>query len=106
MPVEDLISIALKLGNQSTDFRSQIKPHLEFVAAHARFIPETARRIADPFFTKDLYISEYHLGQFVEKREQLLIEVIQGLDVHSKAALGLIYGNADQAHELRFATAR
>ncbi|MBK7261935.1 MAG: hypothetical protein IPI03_08735 [Rubrivivax sp.] len=65
------------------------------MAAHARFIPETARRIADPFFTKDLYISEYHLGQFVEKREQLLIEVIQGLDVHSKAALGLIYMRKD-----------
>ncbi len=85
----------LKLGKQSADFRSAIKSHLEYVAAHARFIPETARRIADPFFTKDLYISEYHLGEFVEKREQLLLEVIQGLDAHSKAALGLIYMRKD-----------
>lgn len=85
----------LKLGKQSADFRSRIKPHLEFMASHERFIPETARRIADPFFTKDLYIGEYHLGQFVEKREQLLIEVIQGLDVHSRAALGLIYMRKD-----------
>jgi hypothetical protein len=44
-----------------------------------------------PFFTKDLYIGEYHLGQFVEKLEQLLLEVIQGMDATSKAALGLIY---------------
>jgi len=85
----------LKLGKQGADFRFKIKPHLDFMASHARFIPETARRIADPFFTKDLYIGEYHLGQFVEKREQLLIEVIQGLDVHSKAALGLIYMRKD-----------
>jgi hypothetical protein len=85
----------LKLGNQPAGFRSDIKPHLEYIAAHSRFIPETARRIADPFFTKDLYIGKYHLGQFVEKREQLLLEVIQGLDANSKAALGLIYMRKD-----------
>lgn len=85
----------LKLGKQNGDFRSKIRPHLEFMAAHERFIPETARRIADPFFTKDLHIGEYHLSAFMEKREQLLIEVIQGLDVHSKAALGLIYMRKD-----------
>lgn len=85
----------LKLGKQPATFRTDIKPHLEYMAAHPRFIPETARRIADPLFTKDLYLSEYHLGQFVEKREQLLLEVIQGLDANSKAALGLIYMRKD-----------
>lgn len=85
----------LKLGKQPAEFRSDIKPHLEYMAAHPRFIPETARRIADPLFTKDLYVGEYHLGQFVEKREQLLLEVIQGLDANSKAALGLIYMRKD-----------
>lgn len=85
----------LKLGRQPAAFRTDIKPYLEDMAAHSRFIPETARRIADPLFTKDLYLSEYHLGQFVEKREQLLLEVIQGLDVNSKAALGLIYMRKD-----------
>ena len=85
----------LKLGKQPAAFRSTIKPHLEYMAAHPRFIPETARRIADPLFTKDLYLSEYHLGQFVEKREQLLLEVIQGLDANSRAALGLIYMRKD-----------
>lgn len=85
----------LKLGRQSAAFLSEIRPHLEYVAAHPRFIPETARRIADPLFTKVLYVSEYLLGQFVEKREQLLLEVIQGLDANSKAALGLIYMRKD-----------
>jgi len=85
----------LKLGKQSAAFRTNIKPYLEYMAAHPRFIPETARRIADPLFTKDLYLSEYHLGHFVEKREQLLLEVIQGLDANSKAALGLIYMRKD-----------
>jgi len=81
----------LKLGKQPLTFLSSIKPYLESISAHSRFIPETARRIADPIFTKDLYLSEYQIGHFVEKREQLLLEVIQSLDVNSKAALGLIY---------------
>lgn len=81
----------LKLGKQSLSFRREIKPYLEGVAAHPRFIPETARRLADPLFTKDLFIDPYYLGQFVEKREQLLREILQGLDSDSKAALALIY---------------
>lgn len=85
----------LKLGKQPVTFRSDIEPHLEYMAAHSRFIPETARRISDPLFTKDLYVGEYQLGQFVEKREQLLLEVIPGLDANSKAALGLIYMRKD-----------
>jgi hypothetical protein len=85
----------LKLGKQTAEFRSSIRPHLEYMAAHPRFIPETARRIADPLFTDDLYLSNYHLGEFVEKREQLLLEVIHGLDANSRAALGLIYMRKD-----------
>lgn len=81
----------LKLGKQSLSFRTKIKPYLEGVASHRRFIPETARRLADPIFTRDLFIDEYYIGQFVERREQLLEEVLQGLDVDSKAALALIY---------------
>jgi hypothetical protein len=94
----------LKLGKQTRSFRSEIKPYLEGVASHPRFIPETARRIADPLFTKDLFIDEYYLGQFVEKREQLLQEVLQGLDADSKAALALIYmrnGRLDSPIELQ-----
>ena len=86
----------LKLGKQPRSFRTEIKPYLEDVASHPRFIPETARRLADPLFTKDLFIDEYYLGQFVEKREQLLQEVLQGLDADSKAALALIYMRNDR----------
>jgi hypothetical protein len=86
----------LKLGRQPSAFRTKVKPHLESVAAHDRFIPETARRLADPLFTDGLYIDEYHLGQFVEKRERFLQEVLQGLDCHSKAALALIYMRNDR----------
>lgn len=81
----------LKLGKQPSSFRTKIKPHLEDVASHARFMPETARRMADPFFTKGLTISKHHIAQFVERREQLLQETLKGLDSDSRAALALIY---------------
>lgn len=81
----------LRLGKQSRSFRTEIKPYLEGIASHQRFIPETARRLADPFFTRDLFVDEYYIAQFVEKRELLLQEILQGLDADSKAALALIY---------------
>lgn len=81
----------IKLGKQPRSFRTEIKPYLEDVARHPRFIPETARRLGDQLFTKDLFIDGYYIRQFVEKREQLLQEVLHGLDADSKAALALIY---------------
>lgn len=81
----------MRLGRQSRQFRSAIKSHLECVANHPRFIPEIARRLADPFFTTSLHISKIGLENFVEKREQLLIEVCKEMDRPSKAALALIY---------------
>lgn len=81
----------LKLGRQPREFRTAVKPHLATIAAHDRFIPEIARRLADPFFTKNLYLSEWSLARFVDKREQFLIDVCTELDADSKAALALIY---------------
>ncbi len=81
----------IKLGRQPQEFRVEIKPFLEGVAAHHRFIPETARRLSDPVFTEGLTVAKYWIDEFVEKQEQLLREVLQGLDSDSKAALGLIY---------------
>ena len=85
----------IKLGRQERAFRTAIKPHLESIASHPRFIPETARRLADPLFTQGLEIDRYHLVQFVEKQERFLHEVLLGLDEHSKAALALIYMRND-----------
>ncbi len=85
----------VKLGKQTCEFRNKIKLHLEAVAAHARFIPETARRLGEPMFTNGLRLDSYHLCDFVEKREQFLREVLEGLDIHSKAALALIYMRKD-----------
>ena len=85
----------MKLGKQDKEFKSAIKPFLPAIAAHPRFVPETARRLGDPVFTKGLNLNRYSLNDFVEKQEQFLQEVLQGLDDHSKAALALIYMRND-----------
>jgi hypothetical protein len=81
----------IKLGVQPAAFRREIKPLLEGVASHSRFTPETARRLGNPLFTRALHISQESLDDFVERQEQLLQEVIQGLDEHSRASLALIF---------------
>ena len=88
---EQILYNHIKLGNQTRSFRKRIKPHLPTVASHARFIPEIARRLGNRFFTKDLRVDEESVIQFVERREQLLQEILLGLDTDSKAALALIY---------------
>ena len=81
----------IKLGRQDQSYRTAIKPHLPFIAEHPRFIPETARRLGDPLFTAGLYIYRYYLDQFVERQEQLMQDVLGGLDDDNKAAIALIY---------------
>lgn len=92
---EQILYNHLKLGTQPSTFKAAIKQHLPLVSAHERFIPEIARRLSEPAFTKHLYLSEYHLREFVEKRELLLQEVLDGLDTDSLAALALIYMKKD-----------
>lgn len=81
----------LKLGKQTPEFIREIKPHLDLISNHDRFIPETARRLADPAFTKDLTLYPVTIEKFVAGQEEFLIDTLVGLDVDSKAALALVY---------------
>ena len=86
----------IKMGRQPIKFRSEIKNYLEQIATHERFIPEIARRIADPFFTKNLEIKKYSLDEFVHKQESFLLDILNDLDKDSQAALALIYMNSER----------
>ena len=88
---EQILYNHVKLGNQTRSFRTRIKPHLQAVASHQRFIPEIARRLGNRFYTKDLLIDAGNVNNFVERREQLLQEILRNLDTDSRAALALIY---------------
>lgn len=92
---EQILYNHLRLGKQSKDFLGEIKQFLSLVAAHVRFIPETARRLGDPVFTRDLYLANHTISKFVAEQRQFLKDVLLSLDKHSKAALALIYMRND-----------
>ena len=60
----------LKLGGQTRCFRSRIMPHLENVARHERFTPETALRLANPFFTRSLHLSSLYIQNFAPAKKR------------------------------------
>lgn len=84
----------LRLGRQPRSFRSEVKPYLPAVAGNPAFLPELARRLADPAFTKSLEISEPALETFIEQPEEFLLEVVRNLDQASRAALCLLVMSA------------
>lgn len=81
----------LKLGSQPHPFRKKIKPFLEGIASHSQFIPETARRVAEPLFTKNFLFDKRYIDRFVGEREEFLQDVLRTLDIDCQAALALIY---------------
>lgn len=88
---EQILYNHLRLGTQPKEFRTAIKPYLPGIAANVFSLPETARRLADPTFTRSLSICEYGLETFVEKPVPFLVEVIRHLDAPSRAALALLF---------------
>lgn len=79
---------------QPQTVRSRLKPHLAAVAGNKAFLPETARRLGDPLFTKNLTLSRERLVRLVEHPVEFLTEVLEQLDEPSRAAIALIFLNS------------
>jgi hypothetical protein len=79
---------------QPQAMRKRLKPHLAAIAANKAFLPETARRLGDPLFTKKLIISSDRLVRLVEHPVEFLTEVLEQLDDASRAAIALIFLNS------------
>lgn len=88
---EQILYNHIRLGTQTTAFRRKIKPLLPAVADNARFIPEIARRLGNPLFTKKLAFTAESLKNFVEHPLDLLVEVIRTIDAGGKSALALVF---------------
>jgi hypothetical protein len=81
----------IRLGTQSREFKSSIKPYLPAVASNPHFKPEIARRLGNPAFTTQLKIRAADLRSFVERPVPFLQEVIQTLDRPSRSAIALVF---------------
>ncbi|HET6452782.1 MAG TPA: hypothetical protein VFI02_00130 [Armatimonadota bacterium] len=83
----------VKLGNQPRTFKIAIKPFLPAIAESKAFLPEVARRLGNSLFTVNLHIEKNSVLDFVEKPLVFLLDVLRGLDSHSRASLALIFMN-------------
>lgn len=86
----------LKLGDQPKEFKNALKPYLESVSMLKEFLPETARRLGTRLHTKGLFMTEYHVKDFVVGQREFFIDLLQNLDSHLIAALALIYMNDER----------
>ena len=83
----------IKLGVQPNRFKASLKPYLGDIAASGDFLPETARRLGDPLFTRNLQVDHAGVRKFVEEPVAFLVDVLQSMDRPSQAAIALLFMN-------------
>jgi len=88
---EEILYNHIRLGRQPKPYKTRLKPFLADVAHNKKFSPEIARRLGDPFFTKELKVSKNALVNFVERPLDLLREVIRTVDSGCRAAIALVF---------------
>jgi hypothetical protein len=95
---EQILYNHIKLGNQPSETRRQLQPHLPDVASNPKFLPEIARRLGHQLFTKNLMgklgsrlFAKEALRKFVEQPLEFLVEVLESLDRDSFGAIALIF---------------
>ncbi|ARO88282.1 hypothetical protein EBAPG3_011105 [Nitrosospira lacus] len=88
---EQILYNHIRLGTQTKDFKSSIKPYLPAVVENSMFTPEISRRLGNPTFTKDLALNPFAIERFVANPMELLQEIIRTLDPYSRAAIALVF---------------
>ena len=81
----------IKFGDQSQEFRRDVKPFLADLAADSHFLPETARRLGSKFFTSNLVLSGHGILDFARRPVAFLKEVLRNLDEPTAAAVALVF---------------
>ena len=81
----------LKCGTQPKIFRKRVKPWLEKAAATQRFLPEVARRFANPKYTKGMSPNRKDVIDFFENPVIWLEGTLSKFAAAEKAALALIF---------------
>lgn len=81
----------IKAGGQPTQWKKRIKPYLDSLANEESFLPEIARRFADPAYTTQLKFTADALIDFFQNPLEYLVGTISELSNENRAALVLIY---------------
>ena len=83
----------LKLGDQSEEFRSNIKPLLPTIAKSDEFLPESARRLGTQLFTEKLLATSSGIIDFFERPMDFLEETVENLAPECRGAIALVFLN-------------
>lgn len=86
----------LKLGKQTKTFRRAIKNFLPSVVSVPKFLPEIARRFANPQFTNKLVPNEAAVVGFFSNPTGIMADIIGGLAPAERAALALVFSNGGE----------
>lgn len=81
----------LKEGKQSKQWKQFIKPHLPELSDNRYLLPEIARRLGDPMFTKGIKQFPDDLIRFVHKPQEFLKDTIFELTLPQQAAMTLVF---------------
>lgn len=81
----------LRLGTQPREFKTAVKYILERLVGTNVLLPETARRLADPFFTRALNLTDAGVRDFFERPVEYLDETICKLDADSRKSLYVLF---------------
>ena len=81
----------LKHGNQPKSFKSTVKYFLPSVVESNLFLPESARRFGNNFFTRNLILKEAEILKFFAHPSTFMQEVINGLSAELQAAVALVF---------------
>jgi len=81
----------VKLGDQSVEFRAEIKPLLPAIAMRDDFLPESSRRLGNSLFTSELQVTPDGLADFFSRPKEFLEQTIESLSNENQAAIALIF---------------
>ncbi|MDK1348946.1 hypothetical protein QNO09_37985 [Streptomyces sp. 378] len=98
LPLEERRQILynhISLGDQPTEVRGKMKPHLEEAAAQNPFHPEVARRLGRQAFTRHLKSSKHGITDFMRRPTAFLRDLYTELGPDEKAALALTYQSGE-----------
>jgi hypothetical protein len=81
----------IKAGTQSSIWKSRVKPQLDSLADEPLFLPEIARRLSDPAYTKHISTANDTLLKFIREPKEHLLQTIRELSKLHRAALTLVF---------------
>lgn len=88
---EQILYNHIKLGRQPKATKTALKEFLDEIAQHPKFLPETARRLGDPFFTKAISFNREQVLDMVENMREFLTDTLKGMGEDNRAAIAMVF---------------